>query len=199
MKNYINFITENKLFEIATIIEPNIIVNKADLTRPYFEFKVGDDIYWVKIFLYNIDKCSDPYDDLAIDYITDLTTIKIDFDLKTEKSNKVKITNKNMPLQVLGNVMGCAKYWTSLNLNGIIGDGEYVELKDVVISHVCLGAKCENDEDLRRSNIYNYYFEKFINSKVINKKRTKEENKEFSFYMIDYEIEPTNIRNILKT
>ena len=195
IKTFVNFINENKLFEIASVITPYIITSRTYVTDSYFEFKVGEDIYWLKIFLFNIEKSTDFNDKEILNDINDLSTIRIDFDLK---DNKNRLTNKNNPLTVLGNVIGIIKHWTSLDLSEIIGEGDEVNLKDVNIRFICLDAKCENENDLRRSHIYNFYLEKFINSKVKSKKSEKISVGQHFTQMTTYEIEPINVKNFFK-
>lgn len=195
IKTFVKFITENKLFEIASVITPNIITSRPYVTDSYFEFKIDDDIYWLKIFLFNIEKSLNFNDKEILNNITDLSTIRIDFDLK---DNKNKLTNKNNPLTVLGNVIGIIKHWSTLDLSEIIGEGEEVHLKDVNIRYISLDAKCENENDLRRSNIYNFYFEKFINSKIKNKKSQKIKVGNDFTQMTTYEVEEINVKKFFK-
>ena len=187
-----------KYFEIASIITPNFIKKQIHLNHSYFEFKVNDDVYYVSIFLFDIKKGSNPIQN-PFESVDDLTTFRVDFDLKTEEQNKSKLTNKNIPLQILGNIMGVIKYWIEFAPCDMSMDGDQICLPDVNIQYICIDSKMENDEDLRRSNIYNYYFEKYINSKIKNKKTGKFDfGEEFKTFMTVYEIEPTKLSNILK-
>jgi len=195
------FLKDFKLFEIASITEPNITRNEPELTASYFEFKIDDNNYFIYIFLHDINDIDSHHEILSIN---DLNTIEISFDLIRGKTNTYKLTNKNIPLQVLSNLMGVIKYWTSLNLSEDINDQE-MKLKDVNIKYINIDSKCETEDDLRRNNIYNYYIEKFINSKIINKKSKKQINsntiipiRKTKTYRTTYEIEPTNVRNLIK-
>lgn len=195
MKKYIEFINE-----IASIITPDIIVSKPNVMSSYFEFKIENDVYYLNINLYDILKSYNFIDKSKISNAKDLTTIRIDFDLKAEDRNNSKLTNKNIALRVLGNIVGVIKYWIELNLAENIENGDKIFLKDVIINYICLESKCEKEDDNRRSEIYDYYFEKFINAKVINKQQPKfiGINTDYISIMNVYKIEPTNIKNIIK-
>ena len=188
------FLLDFKLFEIASIVEPNIVRSEPGLTESYFEFKVGEDTYIVYILLNNM------YDEEILSII-DLNTIEISFDLG---NNSYKLSNKNIPLKVLSNLVGVIKHWSSLDISEDINEQE-MNLKDVNITHIRIESKREAEDDFRRSNIYNYYIEKFINSIIINKKSEKKIGsntiipiRKFEVYETTYEIEPTNVRNLIK-
>ena len=194
-----NHLKSFKLFEIASITEPNIIyIDPKSTTLSFIKFMVDSDEYYMYISLYNINN-------EEILSVTDINTIEIGFDLIPKRGdNKNKLTNKNIPLKVLANVVGVIKYWSSLDISEDINDQE-INLKDVNISFIKIDSKCETEDDLRRNNIYNYYIEKLLNAKIIKKKSKKQigSNNRIPIhktktYMTIYEIEPTNIRSLIK-
>jgi hypothetical protein len=197
-----NHLKSFKLFEIASITEPNITYSEAKLLESYFEFKIDKDTYFVFIFLNNMFPDLDSSDEILS--IVDLNTIEISFDMIRGKKNTYKLTNKNTPLKVLSNLIGVIKHWSLLNLSEVINDQE-MNLKDVNISYISIDSKRETEDDLRRNNIYNYYIEKFINSKILNKENKKQVSsntlipiRKFKTYRTIYEIEPTNVTNLIK-
>jgi hypothetical protein len=196
-----NHLKSFKLFEIASITEPNITYSEAKLLESYFEFKIDKDTYFVFIFLNNMFPDLDSSDEILS--IVDLNTIEISFDMIRGKKNTYKLTNKNTPLKVLSNLIGVIKHWSLLNLSEVINDQE-MNLKDVNISYISIDSKRETEDDLRRNNIYNYYIEKFINSKILNKENKKQVSsntlipiRKFKTYRTIYEIEPTNVTNLI--
>jgi len=196
-----NHLKSFKLFEIASITEPNITYSDATLLESSFEFKIDNDYYSVGIYLYNM------FPDLNSDEIlsiVDLNTIEISFDLVSDKKTAYKLTNKNIPLKVLSNLVGVIKNWSLLNLSEEINEQE-MNLKDVNISYISIDSKRETEDDLRRNSIYTYYIEKFINSKILNKESQKQISsntlipiRKVKTYRTIYEIEPTNVRNLIK-